>query len=174
MAKNILKSINFIIIFIAIVLVFLLVGVQLFGIKVYIVLSGSMEPTYKVGSIIYVREIEANDLKINDVISFKLSEDIVATHRIVDIVEDEKGTKKFTTKGDANETVDKQPVKEIDVIGKPIFSIPYLGYISSMLNTKQGKIIIIEIGITLLIVNAVIDSIVDKKKRNEEWKLNMY
>ena len=170
MIKHILKSINYIIITIALVLVFLLVGVRLFGIDVYIVLSGSMEPTYKVGSIIYVKEIDTNNLEKNDAITFKLSDGIVATHRIVDITEDENGIKKFTTKGDANEEIDKLPVDEKDVIGKPITTIPYLGYISSILNTTRGKVIIIEIGIILLIINAIIDSNEDKKRgmKNEK------
>ena len=164
MAKHILKAINYIIVMVVLVFVFLTVGIQLFGIKVYVVLSGSMEPIYKVGSIIYVKEIDVQNLKKDDVITFKLSQEVVATHRIVDILVDENGKRKFTTKGDANEEIDKLQVDENDIIGKPIFSIPKLGYISTVFNTKQGKIIIIEIGVLILLVNAFIDSIINKKE----------
>ena len=101
-----LKCISYFIVTFVVLFAMLLVGVKLFGIQVYTVLSGSMEPTYKVGSLIYVIDIDVSDLKEKDVITFKISENVVATHRIVEIVDEGNG-KKFRTQGDANDFVDE-------------------------------------------------------------------
>ena len=86
----------------------LLIGVRLLGVQVYSVLSGSMEPKYPVGSLIYVKAVDPYELKSGDVITFMLNENTVATHRIVEVVPDESdsGVVRFRTKGDANEAED--------------------------------------------------------------------
>ena len=67
-----------------VLLAVLLVGVRLAGLQVYTILSGSMEPTYPVGSLIYVKKIDPADLQIGDPATFVLNEDlVVATHRVV-------------------------------------------------------------------------------------------
>lgn len=57
--KNSVKKtwnvISTILVVIVVVIALLLVGARVFGLQVYAVLSGSMEPTYHVGSIIYVK-----------------------------------------------------------------------------------------------------------------------
>ena len=67
----------------AVVLAMLLVGVRLFGLQVYTVLSGSMEPTYHTGSLIYVKKVDPYTLSTGDVITFMLNEETIATHRIL-------------------------------------------------------------------------------------------
>ena len=66
-----------------VLLAVLLVGVRLCGLQVYSVLSGSMEPDYPVGSLIYVRKVDYKALKPNDVITYRLDEKTLSTHRIV-------------------------------------------------------------------------------------------
>ena len=80
-----------IIIILAIAVVLLavaLVGVRLIGLNPYVVLSGSMEPTYHVGSLIYVKDVDYKELKDGDPITFMLSEDAIATHRIIEVLVD--------------------------------------------------------------------------------------
>lgn len=48
------------------VFVILLAGVRLVGLKPYAVLSGSMEPEYSVGSLLYVKNVDINKLKVGD------------------------------------------------------------------------------------------------------------
>ena len=161
--KYILKSISYIIITIVAFLAMILVGVKLFGIEVYTVLSGSMEPEYKVGSLIYVVDVDSNDLKINEVITFKLTDNIVATHRIVEKI-DENGKIKFRTKGDANDDVDENLISINDIIGKPVFKIPYLGYVASFIQTTSGRNFTCVIFALLMIIIITIDSITGEKK----------
>lgn len=117
-----------------------LVGVRLVGIAPYAVLSGSMEPTYHTGSVVYVRKADCTELKPGDPITFMLDENTVATHRITEVLPDadDPGTVRFVTKGDANEFEDAGTVHSRNVIGKPVFTIPYLGYISEFIKRPPG------------------------------------
>ncbi len=132
----------------------LLVGVRLFGLQVYTVLSGSMEPTYHTGSLIYVKPIETADIQAGTPITFMLDENTVATHRVVEVVpdEDDPSTVRFRTKGDANEDVDGALVHYKNVIGTPVFTIPMLGYVASYIQNPPGKYIAISACAILLVL----------------------
>lgn len=137
---------------IAILLALALVGVRLFGFQVFSVLSGSMEPEYHVGSLIYVKEVDHTQLKSGDVITYMLSEDTISTHRIVEVVPDQGDPTvlRFSTKGDANEAVDAALVHYKNVIGTPVLTIPYLGYIASYISSPPGTYVAISAGAVLL------------------------
>jgi len=104
-----------------------------------------MEPTYHVGSLIYVQKTDPYELESGDVITFMLSEDSIATHRIVEVVPDETDPSvvRFRTKGDANAAEDGGLVHYKNVIGKPVFSIPYLGYVSNYIQNPPGTYVAI-------------------------------
>ena len=131
--KKIWNRTTTILVAVVVLIAVLLVGPRLLGFQPFTVLSGSMEPAYPVGSLIYVKSTEVNALQTGDVITFMVSEDTVATHRIVEVIPDkeEPDTLWFRTKGDANESVDGALVHYRNVIGTPIFKIPKLGYLSS-------------------------------------------
>lgn len=117
----------------------LLVGVRLFGLTPYSVLSGSMEPTYHVGSLIYVEKVDPSEIEVGDPITFVLNEDlVVATHRVVEI---DAENEHFYTKGDANDAPDAAPVYFKNLLGRPVFTIPYLGYAADFLSSRQGMIV---------------------------------
>lgn len=130
-----------------------LVGVRLFGLDVYTVLSGSMEPTYHVGSVIYVQKVDPAEVKVGDPITFVLNENlVVATHRVVAIDKDEEGVIRYTTKGDANDSVDGGRVHQANLLGKPVFTIPYLGYVANFIQNKPGMYIAIAAGAVLILL----------------------
>ena len=81
--KKILNALTTIIVVMVVILAIMLVGVRLFGLQVYSVLSGSMEPEYPVGSLIYVKKVDYKELKVGDPITFLLDKDTVVTHRII-------------------------------------------------------------------------------------------
>ena len=116
-----------------------LVAPRVAGWRPFTVLSGSMEPTYHVGSLIYVKDVEPSEIQVGDPITFVLNEDlVVATHRVIEI---DAENQHFYTKGDANESPDSSPVHFNNLIGKPVFTIPYLGYLSDFLSTEKGMIV---------------------------------
>lgn len=164
---KVLKIITSALVTVVVVFAVLLVGVRLFGLQVYTVLSGSMEPNYKTGSLIYVKNIESSELEVGDVITFKLSENTTATHRIIEIVSDEENSNdvSFKTKGDANNTPDASLVEADSVIGTPIFTIPYLGYIANFIQNPPGMYIAIILSVVLILFVFFADTFTDDKKK---------
>lgn len=143
-----------------ILLAILLAGPYAAGLKTYAVVSGSMEPTLHVGSLAYVKQAEASEIKEGDIITFLMSgSSMVATHRVVNI--DEKN-REFTTKGDANNTQDA-PISFDRLVGKTLISIPYLGYLTMFIKTKQGMVLAVCI-LTLMILFSAISKIIGKEK----------
>lgn len=155
---------------VAVLLAVALVGVRVVGYTPYTILSGSMEPTYHVGSLIYVKKVDTSTLEAGDPITFALSEDTIATHRIVEVVPDEEDASviRFRTKGDANETVDGALVHYKNVLGKPVFTIPYLGYVADYIQHPPGMYTAIAAGVILLLLVFVPDMFDDEKKKKKE------
>lgn len=169
-----LKTISALIVIIAVTLAIFMAGLKFFGFQIYTIVSGSMEPTYHVGSLIYVKEVDTTTLKEKDTITFELSDNTIATHRIVEIVydEDNHDKYKFRTKGDANENVDANLVESNKVLGKAIFTIPYLGYLAAYIQTPPGNIVAICLSISAIILVIIIDLITDEKKDNNKKTTN--
>lgn len=117
-------------------------GGQAVDFKVMTVISGSMEPAIKMGSVVVVKPSE--EYKIGDVITFGpyTKEKTPTTHRINDIrvVED---VAYYITKGDANSSPDQKEVSEKEIIGKVLFSVPYLGYAVDAAKKPMGFMLII-------------------------------
>jgi len=155
-----------------VIIAILLVGVRLIGLNVYTVLSGSMEPTYHTGSLIYVKKVDYTKLEANDVITFMLDEDTIATHRIVEVVPDENDATvlRYRTKGDANDAVDGSLVHYKNVIGSPVFSIPQLGYLANYIQKPPGMYVAISAGAILMLLVFLPDLFEkeEPKKKDEE------
>lgn len=152
--KRIWNIVTTVLVTIVVVIALLLVGVRLFGLQVFTVLSGSMEPTYQTGSLIYVKDVDYRDLKEGDVITFMLSEDTVATHRIVGLVPDETDPSviRYRTKGDANDAEDGSLVHYKNILGTPVFTIPKLGYVANYVQNPPGSYLTISGGAILMLL----------------------
>lgn len=100
-----------------------------FGIRPYIVRSGSMEPALHTGALAFVNT-QGYQYQIGDVITYRLTDDakepILVTHRIIGRTE-----AGFVTKGDANEMPDLAPVTEKQVVGRLLWQIPSAGYLAA-------------------------------------------
>ena len=146
-----------------------LVVFRIFGYEIYTVMSGSMEPEYHVGSLIYVKSVDTNELKEGDVITFMADENnTIVTHRITEIVNAQNG-KHFRTKGDANDAPDAKEVHYKNVLGKPEFSIPLLGYLAFHIQRPPGLYIAIVVAIGLLFV-VFYPTVYDKRKEKAARK----
>ena len=64
-AKKLLQIISTILVALVVLLAVALVGVRLAGIRTFTVLSGSMEPTYHVGSLIYVKKVDPTTIPVS-------------------------------------------------------------------------------------------------------------
>ena len=167
--KKIWNVVSTVLVILVVLCAIFLMGTRLMGYECYTVISGSMQPEYNVGDLIYVKEVDVNSIKVGDDITFVLNEDLmVATHRVVRVDAEKQH---FYTKGLANELEDSEPVHFNNVIGVPQFSIPKLGYVSDFIQNPPGSYITIGIGVLLLIGVFGPDLIgLGKKKEKDEKK----
>lgn len=162
--KKIWNIASSVIVALVVLLAIFLVGSRVLGYRVFNVISGSMEPKYSVGDLIYVKEVDPYEIKEGDVITFVLNEDlVVATHRVVRV---DTANKHLYTKGDANDTEDASPVHFNNVVGVPKFSIPLLGYVSDFVQNPPGTYVAISAALLLILVVFLPDLL--KKKETEE------
>ena len=188
--KKVWDVVSTVLVVIVVLCALFLMGTRLLGYEVYTIISGSMEPAYKVGDLVYVQRIYDKDigaisdkterdqavqekisavqalvdngtLEVGDTISFVLNKNlVVATHRIVRI---DAENHKIYTKGDANEIEDGGVLYE-NVIGEVQFSLPLLGYVSDFIQNPPGTYISIAAGAVLVLLVFLPDFLPKKKE----------
>lgn len=152
------------------ILAILLSGVRIFGLQVFTVLSGSMEPLYHTGSLIYVKDVDdPTAVPDGTVITYMANEDTVVTHRVVGAVPDEEDPSvvRYRTKGDANDIEDGTLVHYKNIIGTPVFTIPGLGYVANFIQHPPGSYLTISFGavfVLLLFLPELISALSDDKE----------
>ena|SRR4030067_2184060 len=158
------------------------------GLTFYTVVSGSMEPTIPVGSLIYSGKFSLDDLKKEDVITFTRTDEngnsSVVTHRIDEVKKaditmftpdkkEQKITKiSFVTKGDANGSADQEEVLPNQILGKYEWGVPKLGYVAIFAQTQTGFILLVVLPALILIIWEILSVIMHFKgkyqKKSEE------
>ncbi len=120
------------------------------GFKSLVVLSGSMEPSIKTGSVVVTKPAES--YSVGDVVTInkKLGEVDHVTHRIV-----EKEGRRVVTKGDANDSPDNWQLTTGDIQGRVLFSVPYLGYAVNFAKSQRGFFLLVILPAILIILNEV-------------------
>ena len=148
-----------------------------FGLRFYLrtdypllaVASGSMMPTLDVGDLIIVR----GGLNVSDIVAGYETGDIIVfnkpnnpddliVHRAVNI-SDNAGTPYIVTKGDNNPSSDPWRVYDSNLVGKIVWSIPYLGHIPLFVRTSEGMLIIIIFIVILILLEFIIPLAKEKK-----------
>ena len=142
--------------------------------SVKIVQSGSMEPTIKTGSIVVIKPQER--YQVGEIITFGREQVnyVSTTHRIIsDRVE--KGVVLYTTRGDANNVADAREVSHQEIIGKVLFSVPWLGYVFDFARKPIGFILLIVIPVGFLAFEEgvkIARELYQKKKRSNKKEEN--
>lgn len=121
--------------------------VLMFGLKLYCIQTGSMEPQYPVGMMIVVEPVAFEELHAGDVVTFIQGDNTVVTHRAIEI---DRDTQMLVTKGDNNNVIDASVVSYQNVIGRVKFGIAGVGYVVLVLNTRLGRWIVILAAVALL------------------------
>ena len=162
--KILIRTITTILVCMAVVLAFMISGIRLLGFQIFGVLTGSMEPAYPTGSLIYVKEVDPSELKVRDVITFNMA-GVTATHRIIEIVPDENNPSvlRYRTKGDANDEPDQGLVDQYNIIGRVAFSIPKMGYFTQYIQSPPGLYIAIGASLLLIVFVFITDDMVSDK-----------
>ena len=160
---KILKGIINVVTTLIIVVGVIFIGLYIFGITPYVVLSGSMEPTIKTGSLCFInKHAKYEKIKEKDVIAFKKDGTLV-THRVYSVTEEG-----FETKGDNNDDKDGGLVTKSNFVGKNIFWIPKVGYGVKLVQSTKGKIIFGTCIVLLFMSGLLLGD--DKKKVSKEDK----
>lgn len=129
------------------------------------VYTGSMVPAIGVGSVVAIKPVNPDNLEVGDVICYRFSETTSVTHRIIEV--NDEG---FITKGDANEDPDQLAVRKEDVIGKVVFTLPLIGYLSSFTRTAVGYICLV-VTPAVFLIGLEIKSIIVELKKEKDKKL---
>ena len=142
---------------------------RVFGYEIYTVISGSMEPAIPTGSLVYIQEMEPEDVEADDVIAFYGAKDSasIITHRVV---ENRVLMGEFITKGDANQTEDMNPASYENFIGKVVKSYPEIGEIAQILTGPEGKVIaggVIAAAVVLQILASMFERRYEKRRKGK-------
>ena len=132
----------------------------------YVVASGSMIPELEIYDVLIVQGHEPfEDLEIGDIIVFNRPSDHnrVIVHRVVSIIDDDPKT--LRTQGDANPASipgTDFPITEEEYIGKVVYTLPQVGYITQLLKPPINYVIIV-----VVIGIMVVKQITKRKKENK-------
>lgn len=156
-AKKLLKLIFQLIIGVILILGIGFITVSQFSdhkiIKPYVVQSGSMEPALKLGGVVF--SVPQNSYNPGDIITFAKdgNKENLVTHRVnFKLYPDGVNSDPvYKTSGDANEEFDRWEVKQYDIVGKVVFSIPYVGYAVDFAKRPYGFLLFVIVPATIII-----------------------
>lgn len=140
--------------------------------RMFTVASGSMVPLYKIGDVLIAKEVDTNNIKVGDNVSYLGKQgdfkNKVITHEVVDIEEDENGKRLFHTQGIAN-LIEDPIVTEEQIYGVVIYKATLLSFVSRIVATKYGALIFIIIPIFYIIGSEILITMLDReeKRRNK-------
>ncbi|WML46662.1 signal peptidase I [Neobacillus sp. PS3-34] len=135
-----------------------------FGYKPMTVLTNSMLPNISAGDMVFVKQNDYSSIKKGDIISFKVSDDRIVTHRVLRVTKEG-----FLTKGDNNNVKDNWLVKPDSLVGEVALTIPKAGYISKFVSSKIGFGLFIILPLFLLVLIEVYQRVLAAldKRENE-------
>ncbi|XP_068744906.1 signal peptidase complex catalytic subunit SEC11A-like [Montipora capricornis] len=109
---------------------------------IVVVLSGSMEPAFQRGDLLFLTNCKEDPIRVGEIVVFKVEgREIPIAHRVLKIHEKENGDIKFLTKGDNNSEDDRglyAPgqlwLERKDVVGRARGFVPYVGLVTMIWN----------------------------------------
>lgn len=119
----------------------------------FIVTSGSMEPEIQTGSLLFTVRTSPEKISVGDTITFQ-EDGAYTTHKVIDKNSSSTGST-FRTQGIANSSPDPGKLTEDQIVGKKLFSLPFLGYFIVWTGTTTGLILLVLIpGVVLIVIEA--------------------
>lgn len=168
---RVVKTLGKIVFAIIITFAVILLMPRLFGYTPYAVLSGSMEPEYPVGSLIYVTATDPKTIQPGDDVTFLTTDGRTATHQAW---ENDTERRIIRTQGIANVNTDgsimhdADPVPYDHVVGAPSLCLPILGYAASVMTTPAGKAILVAVAVASLAPQFIKTEAAGTRQRKKE------
>lgn len=137
---------------------------RVMGMQSYAIISGSMEPAYPTGTLVYAEPADGASLQPGDVAAFWRDEDVIV-HRVEENNAEEG---ELITKGDANTDLDIRPVPYQHVLGRIVASVPFVGYFLMALGSTPGKLLlgwILLMGAAFCIVGSVVNNLARRREQ---------
>ena len=148
---------------------------SIFGYRIFTVATGSMVPDYEVHDVLAIKEIQEDELKVGDDITYLGNRlDVngkIVTHRIIEIKE-ENGKKKFITKGINNSTKDPS-IEENQIYGKVVGKIPIITEINHIIKNQYGFFFLIFVPLVAVIFLEIADTITAIKQDKKDVDNNV-
>lgn len=143
---------------------------QFLGVHEFNVMTGSMTPTYPIGTLVFAVPCDASQIAVGDVVSCVMNENLdVITHRVV---VNDTAARTITTRGDTNNS-DDAPVLYENVLGVVRFSIPVLGgVVDYFTGSMQGRIVGIVLLACIVVLTLLAEAIYDNlsSQTAEVWE----
>jgi signal peptidase len=138
---------------------------NLYGVKTLAVLSNSLEPNIKMGSMVFVTPTKPAEIEIGDFISYTINVEKLVTSRVtkIDVI-----NKLFSVEDDLSGASEAMPVPFDSIIGVVKFSMPIMGYLLGYVLTSQGKIVVITGVLALIIIMALLGGQEPGPKKTEK------
>lgn len=170
---RIIKTIIFLILvlYVAFIVIQRVSGNQsIFGYRIFAVATGSMVPDYNVNDVLAIKEVNHDELKIGDDITYLgTKQDVngkIVTHRIIDI-EIKDGKKVYLTKGINNE-VEDPTIEDNQIYGKVVGIIPIVTEINHIIKNQYGFFFLIFLPLVIVIFLEIADTVTEIKHDKEE------
>jgi signal peptidase len=138
------------------------------------VLTGSMTPAYPPGTLVIVRPVEPADIRIGDPITYQIQpgRPELVTHRVV-AISSSNGDRSYTTQGDSNDLADASPVVPDQVMGRVWYSVPYLGYINTMVGANRSWLVpLLAVALFLFAGYSIASGLVDAVRKRRGMLLD--
>jgi len=155
MTRTIAKwTLNLVLVLTATVTAFVLVTSVFCHWQFRTVMSGSMEPTLKIGDVVAAAPMDPSTLQVGDIITYQSPElGKTVVHRVT---EEYRGSElAFITQGDANSAPDPSPVPAENVVSKVSFRIPLLGYIAQAVTSRLGVLLLVSVPALVIVARGV-------------------
>ena len=136
----------------------------------YVIATNSMEPVINVGDIVIIdSDVDLDDLKEDQIIAFYADIRGAGNKRVVvhylDSVTEEDGVRIFRTRPEIDDDIDPWKLKDADIIGNHVLTIPKIGPFLLFAQSTIGRIVLVaDIVVIYIIISIAFPS---KNKKNK-------
>jgi signal peptidase len=130
---------------------------KVLGARPFVVLTGSMAPALPVGSVALVRPVQADQVRVGDILTFYHPESrsrALITHRVIEVTA-VGGGREFRTQGDANDLPDDWVVSQSNVYGTVSDVVPYMGYVTEVIQSRLGFLLLMGVPGSIIVVGEI-------------------
>ena len=139
---------------------------SIFGYRLFAVATGSMVPDYNINDVLAIKEVNHNEIKVGDDITYLgKKQDVsgkIVTHRIIDI-EEKNGKKTYLTKG-INNDVEDPTIGDNQIYGKVVGKVPVVTQINHIVKNKYGFFFLIFLPLVIVIFLEIADTVTEMKQ----------